>query len=153
MSQAVTIRKGLLSDLDAVLECVRAAYAPYVPRMNKRPASMDTDFAPLLRGGLVWVAEKDGRVVALIVVFEDGGEPEIRSVAVLPSMQRGGIGRALMNHAETMLRESGYSTVRLYTNVKIPELVVYYTGLGYEEVERRLDHGYDRVFMKKRLAH
>jgi ribosomal protein S18 acetylase RimI-like enzyme len=54
-------------------------------------------------------------------------------------------------HAEEAAREAGYSTVQLYTNANIPELVIYYTGLGFAEVERRLDHGYDRIFMRKRL--
>jgi ribosomal protein S18 acetylase RimI-like enzyme len=112
---------------------------------------MDTDFTPLLHQGRVFVVERDGVVIASLTLMEDGSEPEIRSVAVLPEFQRQGIGRALMRHAEEAAREAGYSTVQLYTNVNIPELVTYYTGLGYTEVERRLDHGYDRIFMRKRL--
>ena len=147
----LTIRVGKLSDHDAIRQCVDEAYTPYIHRLGKRPASIETDFTPLLRDGRVWVAETEERVVGLIVLNKDGPEPEIRSVAVLPVVQRHGIGRALVAHAEKAAREAGHSNVRLYTNANIPELVGYYTGLGYVEVERRLDGGYDRTFMRKRL--
>src|SRR5439155_3665482 len=114
-------------------------------------APMEPEFTPLLPEGRVWVTGTEERLVGLIVLNEDGPEPEIRSVAVLPAVQRHGIGRALIAHAERIAREAGHSTVRLYTNANIPELVGYYTGLGYVEVERRLDGGYDRIFMRKRL--
>ena len=39
----------------------------------------------------------------------------------------------------------------MYANARLPELVLYYTGLGYTEVERRRDRGFDRVFMAKTL--
>jgi len=99
----------------------------------------------------VWVAERGRRVIGLIVLMGDGEQPEIRSVAVLPAFQRQGIGRALMNHVETLARTAGHVSVQLYTNAKLPELVTYYVRLGYVAGERRVDHGYDRVFMTKRL--
>jgi len=50
-----------------------------------------------------------------------------------------------------LTRQAGHSRVRLYANAKLPELVLYYAGLGYTEVERRRDRGFDRVFMAKTL--
>jgi predicted N-acetyltransferase YhbS len=76
---------------------------------------------------------------------------EIRSVAVRPAHQRQGLGGRLMSHAEFLARQAGASTIRLYTNAIIPELVTYYSNLGYREAERKQDQGYERVFMVKKL--
>jgi ribosomal protein S18 acetylase RimI-like enzyme len=151
MSDSPAIRQGELRDLDAISTCVERAYLPYVPRIGKRPASMDTDFAPLLRDGRVWVLEQDRAILGLMVIVEEPDSFEIRSVAVVPSRQRQGLGRMLMAHAEKLARDTGRSTLRLYTNVNIPELVTYYSALGYNEQARRWDGGFERVFMVKTL--
>src|SRR5687767_3631735 len=96
------IRKGDLLDIDAVHNCIQEAYASYTPRIGKRPASMDTDFTPLLRGGRVWILEVNRTIVGLMVLIEEPDSFEIRSVAVLPSHQRRGLGRRLMSHAEQL---------------------------------------------------
>jgi GNAT superfamily N-acetyltransferase len=151
MVDSPIIRKGELFDIDAVKSCIEEAYASYTPRIGKRPASMDTDFKPLLSEGHVWILEVDRAIVGLMVLIEEPDSFEIRSVAVLRSHQRRGLGRRLMSHAEKLARETGRSTLRLYTNAKIPELVTYYAALGYSEEARKQDRGYDRVFMVKSL--
>jgi ribosomal protein S18 acetylase RimI-like enzyme len=148
---SLTIRKGELLDIDAIKICIDEAYVSYIPRIGKRPASMDTDFKPLLRDGSVWVLELDRAVVGLMVLIEQPEAFEIRSVAVRPAHQGHGLGERLMSHAEILARQAGRSTLRLYTNANIPELVTYYSKLGYHEEERKQDQGYERVFMVKRL--
>ena len=113
---------------------------------------MDADFRPLIDDGSVWVIELDRAVVGLMVLMEMPGAFEVRSVAVRPAHQGQGLGRKLMWHAEILARQTGRSTLRLYTNAKIPELVTYYSKLGYHEGERRQDQGYERVFMAKALS-
>jgi N-acetylglutamate synthase-like GNAT family acetyltransferase len=147
----IRVRQGEVSDLAAIRDCMDAAFSPYVPRIAQRPAPLDTDFEPLLRDGRVWVAERDGCVVGAIVLVEEGETAEIRSLSVLPTCHRQGVGRTLLAYVETVAREAGHSRVRLYANARLPELVEYYAGLGYAEVERRRDRGFDRVFMAKTL--
>ena len=113
---------------------------------------MDTDFRPLIDDGRVWVLELDRAVVGLMVLMEQPDAFEIRSVAVRPAHQRQGLGGRLMSHAEFLARQGGRSTLLLFTNAKIPELVTYYSKLGYREGERRQDQGYERVFMIKTLS-
>jgi ribosomal protein S18 acetylase RimI-like enzyme len=151
MADLPLIRKGDLLDIAAVETCINEAYASYIPRIGRRPASMDTDFKPLLRAGRVWIIELDRAIVGLMVLVEQPDSLEIRSIAVLPSHQRKGLGRRLMSHAEAVARGTGRSTLRLYTNVSIPELVTYYSALGYREEMRRHDQGFERVFMVKTL--
>jgi len=49
MAESAIIRRGELSDIDDVKACIDQAYMSYIPRIGKRPASMDADFEPLLR--------------------------------------------------------------------------------------------------------
>ena len=146
------VRQGEASDLDAVTACMNAAFSPYIPRIGQRPAPLDTDFEPLLLDGSVWIAERDGRMVGAVVLVDAGETAEIRSLSVLPNCHRQGVGRTLLAHVETVARQRGHPRIRLYANAKLPELVVYYTGLGYAEVERRRDRGFDRVFLAKTLG-
>jgi len=152
MKDSSNIRKGELLDIGAIKIYIDEAYASYIPRIGKRPASMDTDFRPLLDDGCVWVLELDRTVVGLMVLIEEPETFEIRSVAVRPAYQRHGLGERLMSHAESLARQSGRSVLRLYTNAKLSELITYYSKLGYHEEERKRDQGYERVFMIKRLS-
>ena len=52
---------------------------------------------------------------------------------------------------QAIAAERGVSILRLYTNAALPELARYYERMGYKIMERRLDEGYDRVFLEKRL--
>jgi len=151
MAKSAILRRGEVSDIDGVKACIDQAYMSYIPRIGKRPASMDTDFEPLLHEGRVWVLEYDSRIVGTMALIEGPGFLEIRSVAVLPEYQRKGLGQRLMLHAETTAREARCARLRLYTNAGIPELVTYYSKLGYCEEARKHDAGYDRVFLTKLL--
>jgi len=112
---------------------------------------MDTDFAPLLRGGQVWVIEDKGHLIGLMVLIEAANYLELRSLAILPAHQKIGLGRKMISHADEMARQHGHRTLHLYTNALLPELVSYYARLGFVVEKREFDHGFDRVFMVKEL--
>ncbi len=56
-------------------------------------------------------------------------------LAVLPTWQRHGIGRALIAHVETRTAELGLPCVRLGVRKAMPENRVYYERLGYRVIE------------------
>ena len=147
----VIIRRATAQDLDSITHCVEKAYEGYISRVGKRPASMDANFAPLLKDGFIWVADLDNEILGLMVVIENPKAFEIQSVAVLPEVQRRGIGRKLLSLAEDLALQKGCRTLRLYTNTAVPELVTYYAALGYVEEKRGYDRGYHRVYMSKTL--
>ena len=62
-----------------------------------------------------------------------------------------GVGRALLSYAETHARRHGLDTLRLYTNAAMAENLALYRRLGYREDDRRGEHGFERVFLSKRL--
>jgi ribosomal protein S18 acetylase RimI-like enzyme len=147
----VAIRIAEPHDAVAVRALVQRAYDHYVPRIGLRPAPMDADYEELARHGLVHVAEATGLAGVLVL----RGEPNhllIENVAVEPSKQGRGIGRALMRFAEQEAHRLQLAEVRLYTHERMVENIAFYESLGYEETERRAEKGFKRVFLCKRLA-
>lgn len=145
------IRQAEPADAPAVHDIVQRAYAHYVERIGGRPGPMDDDHARQVREGLVHVAEDDGIAGVLVLVREDD-HLLIANVAVDPGRQGQGIGRRLLDFAESRAREAGLPELRLYTHVRMTENIALYMRLGYVETERRSEHGFERVFMTKRLT-
>lgn len=56
-----------------------------------------------------------------------------------------------MAFAESMARDLRLSTAHLYTNEAMEGNLAFYTGLGYQEVGRRTESGFRRVFFRKSL--
>jgi ribosomal protein S18 acetylase RimI-like enzyme len=112
---------------------------------------MDADHAGPVAEGRSWVAEADGRIAGVLEVRAGRGHLLLEDVAVHPDRQGEGIGRALIAHAEALAVEAGLPAVRLYTNERMHENVALYAALGYEETGRGEQHGFRRVFLRKRL--
>lgn len=115
------IRHARAEDQGTVEAIVHAAYSVYVERIGKPPGPMLDDYALLIDEGLV-------------SLFEDGD---------------GGIGRRLIAFAEVEARRFGYAELRLYTHQKMIENIALYARMGFVEIGRGQDGGYDRIFMAK----
>ena len=76
----------------------------------------------------------------------------VENVAVHPDHQGRGLGRRLLDFAEAEARAAGLPELRLYTNEAMTENLALYRHFGHEEVDRRAEHGYRRVFLRKRLG-
>ncbi|HLZ70954.1 MAG TPA: GNAT family N-acetyltransferase [Dehalococcoidia bacterium] len=148
----VTIRPARQHDAVAAAACVTAAYELYLPRMGVRPAPMLADYAALIAAGHVWVLVEDNALRGLIVLIAEPDHLFIENVAVQPEAQGRGYGRRLLDFADAEARRLRLPELRLYTNELMTENLGLYAHLGYVEVDRRLDGGYRRVFMVKRLS-
>jgi ribosomal protein S18 acetylase RimI-like enzyme len=62
------------------------------------------------------------------------------------------LGRRLLAFAEAEAMRRGYREIRLYTHQTMTENHRLYAAIGYEETGRGTVDGYERVFMRKRLA-
>jgi ribosomal protein S18 acetylase RimI-like enzyme len=130
---------------------VDAAYGHYVDRIGRRPGPMLEDYAEVIRERQVTVAEEDGEVAGVLVVGPTEEGFAIDNVAVHPAHQGKGIGRVLLDHAESAARAAEFGEIYLYTHEKMTENQALYARLGYVEYERRAEHGFARVFMRKAL--
>ncbi len=90
------------------------------------------------RGTQYFTARVDGLAVGMIgVYFDDAGvldelePPQVIDVAVLPEYRRGGVARALMQHAIELVRAAGRKTLWLYTDGNSAGLLAFYRRLGF----------------------
>jgi ribosomal protein S18 acetylase RimI-like enzyme len=112
---------------------------------------MTEDYADVVARSEVTVAEVDGAIVGLVVcqVTEEGFA--VDNVAVAPPHRGRGIGRALLEHAESAARRSGFDSLYLFTHERMTENLALYTRIGYAEYDRRV-HGTARiVYLRKPL--
>ena len=129
---------------------IDASYRKYVDQIGRPPAPMLRDYIEAVEMGVLWVAGEP--VVGLIsLVPESESTLSIENLAVLPTAQRSGIGRQLMEFAEHRARELGLRRLSLYTNEAMTENLTLYPHLGFAEVDRRQGDGYHRVYFEKAL--
>ena len=147
------MRRAALGDAAAMAAVAEAAYSPYVERMGGlRPGPMDTDYAAAVAATEAWVAVDDGAVVGFLLLVAEDDALLLENVAVLPSHRGRGIGRALLELAESRALALGLPRIRLYTHVTMIENQALYERVGYVETARTTEHGFTRVFYEKGLG-
>lgn len=142
-----TVRRAETGDAPALTACIDAAYAAHAARIPDLPAvsaGIDAEIAT----HLVWVAERDARIIGGIVLIAAADHAVLANVAVHPDATGIGLGRALIAHAEAEAANLGFARLRLATHTAIPENIRLYTHLGWRETARTGN----KVTMEKRLG-
>ena len=144
------IRPATARDALAIGELVERAYGPWVPIVGLRPAPMDADYGALVAEGDVFVAGEP-EVAGVLVLRPEGDALMVDNVAVDPARQGEGLGRALLDFASDQAAARGIEELHLYTHERMTSNVELYERLGWEEYDRLEQHGFARVFMRKRV--
>ena len=113
-----------------------AAYAHYIERIGRKPRPMEADHAAAIREHEVWLLDDGGDTVAVLELIDRPDHLWIENVAVLPQYQGGGLGRLLLDHAESQARARSRSEIRLETNERFTEDLAIYAKRGFEETDR-----------------
>ena len=127
----VTIRKMTVEDVPAVVELDQKSFSLPWPERSFRFELTDN---PASR---CWVAELDGKVVGMIVVWLIVNEAHVATVATHPDYRRQGIGKRLLSHALLNLMREGARSSFLEvreSNLAAQEM---YRKFGYEVSGRR----------------
>ena len=146
------IRPAHAREVDAVRALVRAAYGRWVERLGREPGPMRDDYAQRIAAGQVWVMDAGGELVGLVVLTERPESFLLQNVAVAPAAQGKGYGRRLIAFAEDEAKRRGYVEVQLYTHVLMVENIALYQRLGFREIGRIHEQGFDRVYMAKLVS-
>jgi ribosomal protein S18 acetylase RimI-like enzyme len=146
------LRPATAADVPRLTELVRAAYAHYVDRLGGPPRPMTDDYAEVVHRDRVIVAERGGEIVGLVVLGISDEGFFVDNVAVDRSHQGTGVGKALLEHAESAAREAGFDSIYLYTHERMAENLTLYSRIGYVEYDRRLHGGARIVYLRKELA-
>jgi ribosomal protein S18 acetylase RimI-like enzyme len=146
------IRAAAEPDAAAVTGLVERAYAHYVPRIGFRPQPMQADYTRVVGEGGTFLAVGEDRIVGVIVLRAEDDHLLVWNVAVEPERQGFGIGATLLEFAEVRGREAGFGEIRLFTHELMRENIAIYSGLGWEETERREMGGFHLVWFVKSLG-
>jgi ribosomal protein S18 acetylase RimI-like enzyme len=150
---SATLHRATAADAPAVRDLVRAAYSKWVPLLGREPKPMTADYDAAVRDHVVDMLRLDGEMAALIEMEPEADHLLVVNVAVSPSHQGKGYGRALLIHAEEFARSLGLSELRLYTSAHLTENVKLYERVGYKVDREEEASPYLGVFvyMSKRL--
>lgn len=112
---------------------------------------MHAPFGEQVVKGHVLVVEVDGEFAGYAVSYPEDDHVHLENIAVAPRFAGRGVGKQLIAEVEAVARESGFAAVELYTNEAMTENLAMYPKLGYAEIERRREDGFNRVFYRKSL--
>jgi ribosomal protein S18 acetylase RimI-like enzyme len=145
------LRPATAHDAARLAQLVDAAYGHYVERIGMTPRPMRDDYDEVVRDYDVTVAEDGGEIVGLVALGTDDEGFVVDNVAVDPAHQGTGIGRELLEHAESEARRAGFDSIYLYTHELMTENQALYRRIGYEEYDRRRFGTATVVFLRKPL--
>ena len=127
--------------VDADAASVQALWEAVFP--DRRAWNQPAAYLPRKRAqrdDLILVALQAQRVIGAVALGYDGIRGWVYHLAVEPGERRHGVGRALMQAAETTLRARGCPKINLQVVAENAGVVAFYTHLGYA-VEPRISMG------------
>jgi GNAT superfamily N-acetyltransferase len=110
------------------------------------------DYGAILSRFQAHVAVQSDTVVGVIFLQVTDEGFYIDNVAVRPSVKGQGVGRKLLELAESEARRQGFPSTYLATHELMTENRALYARIGYVQYDHRVVDGYPRVFMRKSLA-
>lgn len=147
-------------DIPTLKSLIDAAYSKYIPLIGRPPAPMTTDYTSLPPTYEIYIltspnSSTPSRILGSIILAPDKIDVtalHINNLVVDPTCQGKGYGKVLMMFAEVTAKSKALGVLTLYTNVKMEENLIVYPRMGFEEVERRNEDGFERVFFRKVLV-
>ena len=136
MTESIIIRRAWSADAEGLGGCLDAAYAQFKDRIDDLP-EMSEGCAEEIAEHLVWVAEAEGRILGGLVLIPRDGFMLLANVAVHPDGRGTGLGRRLLQLAETEAVALGYGEMRLNTHAEMAETVALYARNGWTETGRK----------------
>ena len=146
------------SDWDGLMRLLNAAFAHQADRIDPPSSVHRLDPASIAlkaRHERLFLAFENDRLVGCIFAKSLGSAMYVGKLAVCPSMQGQGIGRALMAAAEAFARRTKHDALQLDVRIELTENHASFAALGFVKIGEHAHEGYDRatcISMKKALA-
>jgi len=128
---------------------------------------MVADFKAQISDGKIYVLSQglpptERQLSGFVVCFQVGSDKRrvdavadansdvffLENIAVNPCVQRSGFGLTLIKHVIALARDSGCSSIELYTNELMTENIAWYKKLGFSEFDHVVEDGFSRVYMR-----
>jgi N-acetylglutamate synthase-like GNAT family acetyltransferase len=110
---------------------------------------MTANYLCLVNHDQVWVAELDSTVVGLLVLQDMSDYTLLENIAVAARVRGTGVGRRLLEFANSQAMGLGHREIRLYTGAVMTQNLHYYPRHGYVETHRDFEDGHHRVYFTK----
>lgn len=129
------IRRAETDDAETISALILEAFEPfrdkYTPDAFEYTAVKAEKVRQRFAEGPMWIAEVDGQPVGTVSGLPEEERFYIRSMAVRPSVQRGGIGQRLLETLEEFARGAGFKKLYLYTTFVLPGAKRLYEKNGF----------------------
>jgi GNAT superfamily N-acetyltransferase len=153
----IIIRQAVAADGPELLALIRIAMAVYarnsgISTMLESQLETQDELLAHIQADHVLVAVHRGRLAGTVRLVR--GEDDcayFSRFAVMPFLQRSGVGGMLYQAAEVWLRREGIRTVKLHTALANLPLVAFYEARGFRLVKKSTDRGYPRGTFQKDL--
>jgi GNAT superfamily N-acetyltransferase len=145
-------RRATARDVPAIADLVTSAYRHYEPLIGRTPLPMLADYAEAVRDHQIWVLDGPAGPVGVLELEPRPDHLWIENVAIAPDRQGEGLGRLLLEHAESEARRMELDEIGLLTNERYAANIAMYTRYGYRETHRVPHRGTDLVYFRKRLT-
>ena len=131
----VEVRRAAEADAEAISSLILEAFSPFRAEYTDGAFEYTTPAADVIRSrfaeGPIWLAYLDGEAVGTVSGLPEDGRFYIRSMAIKPSAQRGGIGQKLLVTLEAYAKEKGFAKLFLYTTFVLPGAKRLYEKNGF----------------------
>ena len=148
---AYRIRRARLRDRHAVRHLVDTAYSRQVEALGLAPTHRKICFWWHILTRKLWLLENGQELVGLIGLLDGSIQLFIFLVTILPSAQHRGLGRMLIEFAESKARHRGFRRLQLDTPEGFINAIEFYRHLGFIDIGRQDRDGYVSVVLIKRL--
>ena len=135
------LRRADAGDVDAFAALQNAAYAWNREMLGREPLPLLVPSHDVLARYETWLLEEEGALQGALALDIHPDHLVIWSVSVSPERQNAGIGRLLLDAAESRARALGLTTIRLFTGAPLTKNIDWYgrRGYGVERVEDQPD--------------
>ncbi|KAJ5628142.1 acetyltransferase [Penicillium lividum] len=152
----LVIQRATAEDIPSIKSMVNSAYSKYIERIGKPPAPMSANYEEIMKTHDMLILkdeDNDNEIVGSIVlrIDRDNRSVQINNLVVGPAAQGRGYGRVLLECGEDVARSQNCLALTLYTNVKMYENLGMYVKMGFVEIGRRTEDGFERVYFRKDL--
>ncbi|HVQ56723.1 MAG TPA: GNAT family N-acetyltransferase [Pyrinomonadaceae bacterium] len=154
----VAVRRAVENDSDGISELIREAFAPFESEYTPDAFDYTTPGTEVIRErfaeGPIWVGFENEVMVGTVSGLPEPDRFYIRSMAIKPSAQRGGIGQRLLEVLEAFARDAGFEKLYLYTTFVLPGAKRLYEKNGFYVLRETLPEewfGMGGLEMEKRL--
>jgi ribosomal protein S18 acetylase RimI-like enzyme len=146
---AMRIRLANASDLVEITACQDRAFNLSARSIDIGSFSQNEELALQVQEGDIRVMSDAGRMLGYISFAPNFNHLFVRAIAVLPKYRHRGVGSRLLAFAEKVALQLDLRSVRLFTDGRIAENLVFYQRRGYHVTDRCDEGEFSRVFYRK----